>query len=347
MVRRAKGSSASTVASESVDILGYNIVKRPEIGSDVNANFVEYTVIGNKSYLNLLTDYDEDNGSKVRFIFATKQLADDFYYASGQPAPYGQIVDYNETITPIVGICKPKNFTLVEKGSGFNADTDIILSKGRGSGASSVQRVIINFGGTGYTSAPTVSISAPSSGTTATATAVISGGAITSIRITNPGSGYTTAPTVTVSGGGGTGAVLTSVLDPGPYNAIFNLSYFNPIFFTKIIVDKNLDSTSFYIGKYIVGLTSGAYGVVEGVSGGFYSTGNVLFVRTLSGEFKPGETIVDEDGNSRRIARENTISHFVVYNKGTGYTVTATGDSSIISKVLINGVGYESASCKN
>ena len=341
-----KGNSAATVVSESVEILAYNIVKRPEIGSDPTANYVEYTVLGNKSYLNLLTDYDEDNGSKVRFIFATKTLSDDFYYADSQPAPYGQIVDYNESITPIIGICKPKNFTLVEKGAGFNTDTDIILSKGRGSGASSVQRVIINSGGTGYTSVPLVTLSAPPSGTTATATATISGGSISSIKITNFGSGYTTAPAVTISGGNGSGAILTSVLDSGPYNAIFNLSYFNPIFFTKIIVDKDLDSTSFYIGKYVVGLTSGAYGVVEGLSGGYYSTGNTLFVRTLSGEFKPGETIVDEDGNSRRIARENTISHFVVYNKGTGYTTTSSGDTSIISKVLINGVGYESAAVK-
>jgi hypothetical protein len=338
-----KGNSAATVVSESIDILAYNIIKRPEIGSDPTANYVEYTVIGNKSYLNLLVDYDEDNGSKIRFIFTTKTLADDFYYADSQPAPYGQIVDYNESITPIVGICKPKNFTLLEKGSGFNADTDIILSKGRGSGPSSVERVIINSGGTGYTTAPNVIISPPPSGTAATATATISGGSITSIKITNSGSGYTTAPTVTLSGGNGSNAIITSVLDPGPYNSIFNISYFNPIFFTKITVDKNLDSTSFYIGKYIVGLTSGSYGVVEGLSGGYYSTGNTLFVRTLSGEFKPGETIVDEEGNSRRIARENTISHFVVYNKGTGYTTTSTGDDSVVSKILVNGVGYESA----
>jgi len=340
-----KGNSAATVVSSPVQIIAYNTLTRPEIGT-ITDNFVEYTVIGNKSYLDLLTDYDEDNLSKIRFVFATKSLADSYYYASGQGAPYGQVVDYNETITPIVGICKPKNFTLVEKGSGFNADTDIILSKGRGSGVAAVQRVIINSGGTGYTSAPTVTFAAPPSGTTATATAIVSGGTILSIRITNGGSGYITPPAVSVSGGNGSNAILSSVLDPGPYNSVFNLSYFNPIFFTKIIVDKSLDSNSFFIGKYVVGLSSGAYGVIEGIAGGFYSTGNTLFLRTLSGEFKSGETIVDEAGNSRRIARENTISHFVVYKKGTGYTTTAAAGSDILSKILINGVGYESAAIK-
>ena len=259
-----KGSSVATTVSKDVEILSYNIVSRPEINL---TNVIEYTVVGEKSTVNLLTEYDEDNGSKIRFLFQTETLSNNFNYTPGQPVPYAEIVDYNETITPIIGICKPKNFTLVEKGSGFNPDTDIVISKGRS-------------------------------------------------------------------------------LSTSPYNAIFNLSYFNPIFFTKIIIDKSLDGSSFYTGKYVSGLTSGAYGVVEGISGGYYSVGNTLFVRTLSGEFKSGETIVDEDGNSRRIARENTISHFVVYKRGTGYTTTVVSGSNLLSKVIVNGVEYESAAIK-
>ena len=71
--------------------------------------------------------------------------------------------------------------------------------------------VNITNAGSGYTSAPTVSFSA-SSGTTATATAAISGGAITSITGTNVGSGYSSAPTVSFSGGGGSGAAATASL---------------------------------------------------------------------------------------------------------------------------------------
>ena len=59
-------------------------------------------------------------------------------------------------------------------------------------------------GGSGYTSAPTVSISAPPKigvgvGTTATATLSVSGGVITGSVITNAGLGYTVAPTVLIS----------------------------------------------------------------------------------------------------------------------------------------------------
>ncbi len=58
--------------------------------------------------------------------------------------------------------------------------------------------VTVNSGGSGYTTAPTVTFTAPPSGTTATGTAQISGGIVTSISITNGGSGYVTAPSITI-----------------------------------------------------------------------------------------------------------------------------------------------------
>ncbi|MDR8750770.1 hypothetical protein FEP95_04760 [Burkholderia multivorans] len=75
-----------------------------------------------------------------------------------------------------------------------------------------VGSVIVTNGGSGYTSAPTVTFSAPTSGTTATGTAIVQNGKVVAITITNPGSGYTAAPTVSFSGGGGTGAVATANL---------------------------------------------------------------------------------------------------------------------------------------
>jgi hypothetical protein len=63
-----------------------------------------------------------------------------------------------------------------------------------------VATVIITNGGSSYASAPSVTFSAPpSGGTTATGTAVLTGGVVTSVTIMNAGSGYTSAPTVTFS----------------------------------------------------------------------------------------------------------------------------------------------------
>ena len=73
------------------------------------------------------------------------------------------------------------------------------------SSSGSISYICVLNGGSGYTSAPTISITG-GGGSSATATATISGGVVTGITITNAGSGYTSVPTVSFSGGGGSGA---------------------------------------------------------------------------------------------------------------------------------------------
>jgi hypothetical protein len=72
-----------------------------------------------------------------------------------------------------------------------------------------VSFIRVTSGGTGYSSAPNVVIT-PAAGNTptvaATATATISGGAVTSISVTGNGVGYTSAPTISFTGGSGSGA---------------------------------------------------------------------------------------------------------------------------------------------
>jgi hypothetical protein len=60
-------------------------------------------------------------------------------------------------------------------------------------------------GGSGYTSAPTVTFTG-GGGSGAAGTANISGGEVTSITMTNTGSGYSSAPSISYTGGGGSGA---------------------------------------------------------------------------------------------------------------------------------------------
>lgn len=67
----------------------------------------------------------------------------------------------------------------------------------------------ITDGGTGYTSAPTVTIEGgEQGGIEATATATITNGVVTALTITNPGTKYV-SPIVAFSGGGGSGAAAT------------------------------------------------------------------------------------------------------------------------------------------
>ena len=74
-----------------------------------------------------------------------------------------------------------------------------------------IYNIKITAGGTGYTSAPTVTIQGD--GSNATATATVTAGVVTNITVTNPGSGYKQVK-VTISGGGGSGATAYAVLSP-------------------------------------------------------------------------------------------------------------------------------------
>lgn len=78
--------------------------------------------------------------------------------------------------------------------------------------AGKVSTIIPSSPGSGYTSAPTVTLIG-GGGVGATATAQISNsGKLAAFTITNPGSGYTSAPTVNVSGGGGVGGGGTAIV---------------------------------------------------------------------------------------------------------------------------------------
>lgn len=234
-------------------VVAFSVVKLPEIS--ITDTYLEMTVYGRKDILeNYFVNYNDDDTNGERLVFKTRNAAE----ANSITGSFGRIVDYNNIITPVVGICKPKNFSFVTTGDGFNVDKDLVLSKG-------------------------------------------------------------------FSGG------------KQVYNSTFAFNYFNPVFFTRILTDTPIVD-GFRSGKYITGSISGAYAVVEGASTGKYSTNNIIFVRALSGEFSPGETIVDEDGNSLRIAIENTISHFIVRKKGSGYAAT--------DKIKIEGVEFDNAVVK-
>jgi hypothetical protein len=88
-----------------------------------------------------------------------------------------------------------------------------------------VNSLAIGSGGSGYTSAPDVTIASPGgSGVTATATATVSDGTVVALTIVNPGSGYTSAPTVSFANGGGSGATATAIVGP-----TFGMQFYYPM----------------------------------------------------------------------------------------------------------------------
>ncbi len=82
-------------------------------------------------------------------------------------------------------------------------------------GIDKVAKVIITNGGSGYSQGSSTIITfsdPPAGGVRATADATVTGGVITSIRITNSGFGYTSPPTITITSTSGVNASATAIL---------------------------------------------------------------------------------------------------------------------------------------
>ena len=111
-----------------------------------------------------------------------------------------------------------------------------ILSSGN------VTSLTLGIGGSGYVTAPTVTIDPPTSGVQATAVAVLSGNAVSSFIITNAGSGYNSAPNVTIAAPpSGTTATATAVITVNDYVDQYN-TFDQWRVKTNRIVDATLDA---------------------------------------------------------------------------------------------------------
>ena len=87
---------------------------------------------------------------------------------------------------------KPKYLSTADKAKTFGMDTTEI-----GAGGDNVTSIAVAVGGTRYAEAPAVTFSG-GAGSSVAATATISGGAVTAVTVTNTGTGYTSAPTVSI-----------------------------------------------------------------------------------------------------------------------------------------------------
>jgi hypothetical protein len=93
---------------------------------------------------------------------------------------------------------------------GPSADAIAAVNTVRARAFNSLKAINLVGAGTGYTTAPTVTITG-GGGTDAAATAKVSGGKITGFTITNAGSGYTSAPTITITGVGTGGTAISGL----------------------------------------------------------------------------------------------------------------------------------------
>jgi len=180
-------------------------------------------------------------------------------------------------------------------GIGRTAQAQAIINTG------TISEIFLNNDGSGFSSAPLVSIStSPSSlsGSNATAVAFTTSRAnVTSVEkilLTNAGFGYTETPTITITGGGGTGAAATC----------------------------SINTTSNGVVRYIVSDGGIGFGTVPAV--------------TVSGGGGTGAVGLASIGMNNTQGF-NEVKNIFVTNSGQNYTSTPT--VSIANPETISGVG--------
>lgn len=235
-----------------------------------------------------------------------------------------------------------------------------------------ISSIAVTSSGTGYTSSPTFTVSAPdvTGGNTAVVTANISAGAITSISISSGGTGYINPPTVTFTGGGGSGLVLgTAVLQTAsngtatlryagvPATGYVNLKYgsgysslptatINP-------VSAGFGATAYFVGvqssaKLVPVISNGQIIAVQIDDGGIGYTYANLSVSgdgnsaQLAADLSPGD-INTLQANTELLTTDGRVMAYPVISSGYGYSsdfpITITGDGTGASAMarIVNG----------
>ena len=314
----ATRASGLPEAYNTYKVVGFSIKKRQDVSpGDANKNFAEITLLGNKSQLDSLIEYDAEDDGERRF----------FFLGTTTGAGQGPISTFAYSTSTVIAGASSQTYTDVtgtSSANGVNAKFTIVRD-----GTGAITTVTITDTGSGYTPTETITILGSSIGgvdttddlniTVATIVPVEKLGYIVDynevitplIGTTKPsnfvlkekGFGFNSDTDVVVSKG-------TLSNGQKAYNSIFGLSYFAPTFFTKLTLESQ-PASGFTPGEYVVGSTSGAYGIIEGTIESAFTSAGIMMVRTLSAKFKSGNVLRDENNNAVKIDTHNTISHFV------------------------------------
>jgi hypothetical protein len=213
-------------------------------------------------------------GSGFRVSPTTSQV--NFYSVSGSIAGLVPVLTTGLSSDTNVSMAfQPKGTGAIDLAAGSSG---VNISNG-----GTVTAITRTAGGSGYATAPTVAISAPTTagGVQATATCTVTAGAVnTTFTITNAGSGYIEQPTITFSGGGGSGAAAYATVGSGTIvrGIGSTMDFANP---NGVGLRVNSTAISSNLTDYVE-LSGGASGVTNGVyvRAGGSTTNNSVYIQS-------------------------------------------------------------------
>jgi len=235
-----------------------------------------------------------------------------------------------------------------------------------------ITTIPVTNGGTGYTSSPTFTISAPEvpGGNTAVAVATFAAGVITGITITNAGTGYINPPTITFTGGAGTGLLLGTATMQTATNGTATLKYagvtatgtvtlkygsgYSALPTVTITpVSAGTGGTAYFVGvqssaKLIPLIVNGQIRSVQIDDGGVgYTYANLTVsgdgtLAQLSADLSPGD-INTLQANTELLTPDGRIMAYPIISGGYGYgsdfpvTITGDGTGAAATAHVLNG----------
>lgn len=232
---------------------------------------------------------------------------------------YAGGVGSGATATAAISASAVTGLALLTPGSGYTSAPSVSISGGGGSGATATAQLFASYiasltlvtGGAGYVSAPSVSFSG-GGGSGAAGTTTIGASSVTALTIDNPGSGYTSSPTLTFVGGGGAGAAGSATIS-GTSIASFSMVSGGSGYSTAPSVSLSGGSGSGGAGTAVVSTGSVLSITVTGGGSGYTSAPTV----SLSGGGGTGTT-------AAATLTGTSIASIAVSANGSGYTSPPT-----------------------
>lgn len=176
----------------------------------------------------LFTGGGSDNGAQLQAVLTPGTLGsiDVINGGSSYSSPTISFRGGGGEDSPVATLTGTSVDTIVPDGGGvYDSPPTVVISGGGGSGAtatavltgSAVTSYVVTAPGTGYTSPPTVSLYG---GDNATATATVNSGVITGISLTNTGTSFTGSPQVIITDPAGSGAVAIALVSGGIVSSV-------------------------------------------------------------------------------------------------------------------------------
>lgn len=301
--QRAKASAAllgDTISAVTLDDAGFGYEDQPTAIADFPVTKdSDWTIAGSV----LLNDIVYHNG---------------IYYEVTTAGTLGTTAPTHTTGTETNGTAEltyyAKDADLLPVTEKTNAEINLVISPG----IDSVFRVIVSNPVPKYTEVPSVTIAAPTSGTTATATASILNGRVSLINLTDPGSGYTAAPSVTIGGPAKT------------FNALNDIATNQITYEEHLLITGNEVTYSNNGGTDISGLTDG----------------NTYYViRVDDNTFKLATSLINaQAGTAISISTGSDEDHIITLTSGAVGTATlGTGGEIVGYEIIDPGFGYTNA----